>query len=149
MQVILFLFSFFFFLEGTVKQEFPLIQLHIFSIRASLFMQMQLCSCFLSKKENKKQNKQLEIYFQRTKLIQCNARNCKPISLLFAISPASSSSSSSSLIPCKQHQDRQVGKNKDTNRNHTACYMLMLNQTNLQNKNSALTCLFQLCRRDL
>ena len=126
MQVILFLFSFFFFLfsfffflflEGAVKQEFPLIQLHIFSIRASLFMQMQLCSCFLSKKENKKQNKQLEIYFQRTKLIQCNARNCKPISLLFAISPASSSSSSSSLIPCKQHQDRQVGKNKDTNRN--------------------------------
>ena len=144
MQVILFSF---FFLEGGVKQEFPLIQLHIFSIRASLFMQMQLCSCFLSKK--KKKNKQLEIYFQRTKLIKCNARNCKPISLLFAISPVSSSSSSSSLIPYKQHQDCQVGKNKDTNKNHTDCYMLMLNQTNLQNKNSALTCLFQLCRRDL
>ena len=106
--VILFFFSF---LEGGVKQEYPLI-----NFTFSQLEHLYLCRCsyavvFYQKKNKKKQNKQLEIYFQRT--------------------------------------SGKVGKNKDTNKNHTACYMLMLNQTNLQNKNSALTCLFQLCRRDL
>ena len=48
--------------DASPTQEFPLIQLFtFFSIRASLFMQMQLCSCFWSKR--KQQSKQTGLRF--------------------------------------------------------------------------------------